>query len=74
MAKISNSKPRGPKTAPTPKPVGYKLGWRASTHISKVEGQFMSRDMQGMFVDFDKANMTPEQRRKALREKYGKPV
>jgi hypothetical protein len=70
MSKISN----GSKAVPTQKPAGYKLGWRASTHISKVEGQVMSREMQGMFVGFDKADMTPEQRRKALREKYGKPV
>jgi hypothetical protein len=77
MSKNSNGKPRGSKPARgshTQNPVGYKLGWRDSTHISKIEGQVMSRDMQDTFVMFDQTNMTAEQRRMALREKYGKSV
>ena len=49
------------------------IGWNASQSISRVEGMVLTKSMAGQFMMFDKADVTPNARRAALSNSYGKP-
>ncbi|MBX3490307.1 hypothetical protein [Parvibaculum sp.] len=50
----------------------FTLGWQNFAKISEVEGQKMSRAMEAEFREFDRKDLTPEERRKAIAEKFGR--
>ena len=50
----------------------FLVGRSASTNISKVEGLIVTRDMEATFRSFDEKGLSPEARRTALANKYGK--
>ena len=67
MPKTSKSTGKTPqKGAP------LKLGLQASYSLNRVEGLVVSKDMQGMFKRFEASGMSHEDRRAAIKAKYGK--
>lgn len=55
------------------KPAGaFVIGRARFAKISAVEGIKKPADSRRMFEDFDRKGLTPEQRRKAIFEKYAK--
>jgi hypothetical protein len=50
----------------------FTIGAKASTHISKVEGLTLSKDMRSTFRGFEKKGTSAEARRAELIDKYGK--
>jgi hypothetical protein len=50
----------------------FLVGRKASIKISKVEGLIVTRDMRDTFRSFDEKGLSPEARRAALANKYGK--
>jgi hypothetical protein len=60
-------------TKQTPqKSSGFVLGRARFEKISAVEGIKTSPASRRMFAEFDRKGLTPEQRRKAIFEKYAK--
>lgn len=61
-------------TTKTPKrpAKGFTLGRGSFAKISAVEGIALSAGMKSEFSRFDKQELSPEERRKALARKYGK--
>lgn len=53
------------------KPSGFVLGRAAMEKISAVEGIVYTDEMKREFDEFDRKGLTPEERRKAIRKKYG---
>lgn len=51
---------------------GFVLGRGRFAKISAVEGITKSAESRRMFEEFDRKGLTPEQRRKAIFEKYAK--
>ncbi|RJF89683.1 hypothetical protein D3874_24165 [Oleomonas cavernae] len=52
---------------------GLALSREAFAQISAVEGIFLSAEMTRDFQDFDRRNLSDDERRHAIIEKYGKP-
>jgi hypothetical protein len=50
----------------------FVVGRKASTRISKIEGLVVTSDMKRTFRSFDEEGLSPEARRSALVDKYGK--
>ena len=50
----------------------FTIGLKASASISKVEGLTLSKEMRTTFGDFEKKGLSPQERRSALTNKYGK--
>lgn len=51
---------------------GFTLGRQSFAKISAVEGIKLSPEMANDFREFDRQQLTPSERRKAIRHKYGK--
>ena len=51
---------------------GFTLGRGSFAKISAVEGIKLSSTMKAEFRSFDKQELSPDERRKALTRKYGK--
>lgn len=62
------------KSRHTKKPSSGKviIGRVGGAKINAVEGVVLTRDMQGVFRSFDKADLSPAERRARLKAKYGK--
>ncbi|HEY5236980.1 MAG TPA: hypothetical protein VIJ62_01255 [Rhizomicrobium sp.] len=61
---------RTTKTGRTGK--AYTLGRQGFAKISAVEGIKLSPEMADDFREFDRQELSPSERRKAIRHKYGK--
>ena len=51
---------------------GYTIGRRGFAKISAVEGIRTSAAMDADFAEFERRGLSPEERRKAIGNKYGK--
>jgi hypothetical protein len=51
-----------------------RIGLKESAAISRIEGLVMSREMTRMFKGFEKTGKAHEERRAALKDKFGKVV
>lgn len=51
---------------------GYIIGRRAFAKISAVEGIHLTAEMDADFREFDRQGLSADQRRKLIRQKYGK--
>jgi hypothetical protein len=60
------------KTPSNSKRGGFVLGRARFEKISAVEGIKKSAESRRMFEEFDRQGLTPEQRRKAIFEKYAR--
>jgi len=60
------------KSVSTSKSAPFVLGRARFEKISAVEGRVTSDESRRMFEEFERLGLTPEQRRKAIFEKYAK--
>ena len=51
---------------------GYTIGCAGFAKISEVEGVQLTPAMDADFLEFDRLDLSPAERRKAIAEKYGK--
>lgn len=53
------------------RPVRYTLGRATFAKISAVEGIHLTADMERDLLEFDRQNLSPDERRRAIAAKYG---
>jgi hypothetical protein len=58
-------------TKPKNKPLakkddGFIIGLEESSHISRIEGLILTKEMRAMFSSFDKKRISPDARRKII--------
>lgn len=56
----------------TKKPGGLIIGRKGFAQISKVEGMALSKEAKADFRRYDKDNLSPDDRRRAIIGKYAK--